>query len=191
MHCALHLMDRAMGFLRNVVVATVIGCWSSLAVAQVATVEGFVQQVLSSPDRASVQRAVEQAVDVAYLMEVALDDRAAGMTPEQLRRFAVGFRGLIADQLQVVAEQGRGGQFRVQRQATSAVGVVVTGVVSVGGRSQPVEFLVRSDAGRERVADLRFGDVMASAILADAIEQIFIATGGDIEAALSAINGAE
>lgn len=176
-----------MGILRSVICATFLAAWGVGASAQSSTVETFVQRVLASPDITSTERLVNESVDVAYLMEIALGERSSDMTPEQLRQFAAGFRGLIAGQLQVVADVGDSGQFRAQRQSTSSAGAIVVGDVQVGGRSQSVEFLVRSGASGERIADLRIGGVSASATLAESVSQIFLATDNDIDAVLLAM----
>jgi len=173
--------------LRFMLIAAV-SLWATGAVAQAFGVETFVQRVLATPDRSGLRSVVEENVDVAYLMEVSLGDNAKQMTPEQLRRFAVAFRGLIADQLSAVAEQGRSGRFSVQRQTSAAAGTVVVGAFRVGGRSQSVEFLVRKGAsGDPRIADLRIGGAWASEGLSEAVGQMFEATGGDVEAVLAAM----
>lgn len=174
-------------FLRFMVIAAV-SFWATGAVAQAFGVEIFVQRVLASPDRNGLRSVVEENVDVAYLMEISLGDNAEQMTPEQLRRFAVAFRGLIADQLSVASEQGRSGIFSVQRQNNAAVGTVVVGAFRVGGGSQSVEFLVRQGAsGDQRIADIRIGGAWASEGLAEAVGKMFAATGGDVDAVLAAM----
>ena len=174
-------------FLRFMSIAA-LSVWAAVAVGQTYGVETFVQRVLSSSDRDGLRTVVEESVDVAYLMETALGDKADQMAPGQLRRFAVGFRGLIADQLSAVAEQGRSGRFSVQRQTSATAGTVVVGAFQLGGRSQAVEFLLRQGpSGDQLIADLRIGGVWASEGLSEAIGQMFSATGDDVDAVIDAM----